>query len=1122
MCADTGKEYLKPSSDQGVNGKVSVGDSIKLTIKAKEPIQEVTAKIQGIDATVTTADHINWTAMVITTGDVKTGDVALTLDYQKNDGTKGDTTYQTTDNSKLFLVDGAKFINVGMFATVTASDRQWPGNGLSMEQVGYLLFDGNPATYGDLNSTNAYYTVDFGAGAAIKLNEVVLMPREAAPARMLGMVVQGSNDNVNWINLTKSVQSSQAKAWTDLRDGQIINKEAYRYLRLYNSNSWSGNVAEVEFYGDYISTAANLASKITSIASPSNDATSIAMPRVPAGYTVAIKSTTPEGLIGADGALYKSTYDTLVNVVFTVTNTADGTTADTVSCKTLVPGLTQAPKIDVTKVATVTASDRQWVQSGTPLTKEQIGYYLFDGNLSTAGDLNTGNGSYYIVDFGAGSSVKLNEIKLMPRTGNITRANGVILLGSNDNVNWITLTNPVIGAQTDTWIDIRADKISDQNYYRYYKIYNPGAWFGNLTEVEFYGDYTFDFEAKVVAPDSYTKGSYYLYQKEVNRIRKEMSQLGVDMTVVLMQLTAAQAQLVSKGTLIADRITVTQPMVNASSSQWASSGSTGTPQQNGWRAFDGDINTATDAIRNPSWILVDLGAGNEQSIGSVKFYPRSGNTARMNGAILQGSNDGSNFVNLYTINNISELKWYSVVIDNNTPFRYFRYNSSSGLANVAELQLYKPTKDSTLLTLLLSQAAAINADLYTTKSYVTLLAEVTAATSIAEKSDATQAEIDLAANSLNTVIEKLLFKVKATLNPTEPNGLEGWYTVPVTMTLSSTEYAQYSTDNGANWTSYTLPIVLDQDGKYTVLYSSADDTDNISAVTGAAINIDTMAAITTSTVVGEVKNNWYSSYVTITLNGEDNLSGINMIEYRLDDNGWASYTDPIIISEDGIHTIQYHSIDVAGNMETEQTLEVRVDQIAPTFALEADQKAVVNGRSFEDDQALTFKVSDKIIAVSGSSITVDNLAIVSGISSASITIDGTTYNLDLSSEAGISIDFAGKVGTHTAYIVAEDYAGNVLEQVITFEITTSIISMNTLMDRYIAGGTLTGPMIDQLNNNLDQAQHKIDIGRLDQAAKHMEDYIKHLYNEALADNVTNEVKEILKADAMVLVKKWNN
>ena len=167
-----------------------------------------------------------------------------------------------------------------------------PGNGLSADQVGYLLFDGNTSTFGDLNTASgSYYTVDFGEGAAVKLDEAVLMPRASFPARMNGMVIQGSNDNVNWTNITTGVTGSLANTWYVMENDQIVDHNAYRYLRLYNSSAWSGDVAEVEFYGDYTASAATLASKITSLAPSELYATSIAMPKIPAGYTVSIKST---------------------------------------------------------------------------------------------------------------------------------------------------------------------------------------------------------------------------------------------------------------------------------------------------------------------------------------------------------------------------------------------------------------------------------------------------------------------------------------------------------------------------------------------------------------------------------------------------------------------------------------------------------------------------------------------------------------------------------------------------------------------------------------------------------------------------------------------------------------
>jgi hypothetical protein len=81
--------------------------------------------------------------------------------------------------------------------------------------------------------------------------------------------------------------------------------------------------------------------------------------------------------------------------------------------------------------------------------------------------------------------------------------------------------------------------------------------------------------------------------------------------------------------------------------------------------------------------------------------------------------------------------------------------------------------------------------------------------------------------------------------------------------------------------------------------------------------------------------------------------------------------------------------------------------------------------------------------------------------------------------------------------------------------------MRHLIDRYVKVGDLGGPLVEQLTNNLNQAQHQLDIGRPGQAAKHMEDFIKHLNNDALDNNVKDYVKAILKADADALIKQWS-
>lgn len=614
---------------------------------------------------------------------------------------------------------------------------------------------------------------------------------------------------------------------------------------------------------------------------------------------------------------------------------------------------------------------------------------------------------------------------------------------------------------------------------------------------------TFNVKLHILSPETYTKASYYLYLKEIARLEAEMVKPGADKVQLAAEVAKAQGILISTATLPADKITVTSSMVVASHKSWDKKFN---PAQNGWSAFDSNTGTFTDTEFNPGWILIDLGMGNEQVVSSIKFYPRTNYQLRMNGMIIQGSKDGTNFVDLYTVNSVTQNEWYTFAINNTTAYRYIRIYSASANANVSEMEFYRPAKDSTLLTLLLEEAAAIDTSIYKEESVAALQAAVAEAQAVAANANATQTEIDAAANKLQVTTEKLRLPVTVTIDPAAPDGLNGWYVKPVTMTLESAELMKYSLDGGTTWDTYTQPILLDKEGNYNILYGSSDRNGNVYADYTSIVLIDIKAPDTAYSLVGTLYNNWYSSNVTVEFNALDKLSEVDKTEYRIGNSGeWLPYTAAIVLEQDGIYKVQYKSTDKAGNVEETKEVEIQIDKTAPTFTLEVEGQSITDGSSFDDNQSLSVKVSDNL----------------SELAASDIIIDDTTYHIDTVSGSALSIDFTGKVGIHTARIVVKDNAGNIVDQVITFEVTTSIASISNLMERYVTGGELSAPLTGQLSNNLDQAQHQIDLGRLDQAAKHMEDFIKHLNNEALADQVTEKVKAILNADAKALAQKWS-
>ena len=236
------------ASENAIAGKVAVGDTVDVTVTAKEPLDSLTVDVMGLTVEATSEDGITWTASALL-DDVEPGAVTLTVDYTDADGEAGPTFYGITAGKALYVGgDRDQRIDVANLADVVASDKQWPGTGLSAEEVGYLLFDGKADTAGDLNSSGAYYTLDFGEGASVDLDETYLLPRACCAARANGVVVQGSNDGSTWADLTDPVTGAVADAWTRRA---AASDTAYRYFRIYNANGWNGNLAEVELYGDF-------------------------------------------------------------------------------------------------------------------------------------------------------------------------------------------------------------------------------------------------------------------------------------------------------------------------------------------------------------------------------------------------------------------------------------------------------------------------------------------------------------------------------------------------------------------------------------------------------------------------------------------------------------------------------------------------------------------------------------------------------------------------------------------------------------------------------------------------------------------------------------------------------
>jgi hypothetical protein len=113
---------------------------------------------------------------------------------------------------------------------------------------------------------------------------------------------------------------------------------------------------------------------------------------------------------------------------------------------------------------------------------------LFDANLATGSDFRNGSsgsgtGAWVVFDFKDGNQVSLTSTEVISRQdGYYGRINGTVFQGSNDNATWTTLTPAA--KSTLEWQTLPVASLVP---YRYIRVYNPTAWFGNMNEVRLHG-----------------------------------------------------------------------------------------------------------------------------------------------------------------------------------------------------------------------------------------------------------------------------------------------------------------------------------------------------------------------------------------------------------------------------------------------------------------------------------------------------------------------------------------------------------------------------------------------------------------------------------------------------------
>jgi hypothetical protein len=255
-----------------------------------------------------------------------------------------------------------------------------------------------------------------------------------------------------------------------------------------------------------------------------------------------------------------------------------------------------------------------------------------------------------------------------------------------------------------------------------------------------------------------------------------------------------------------------------------------------------------------------------------------------------------------------------------------------------------------------------------------------------------------------TVLDNLPWTVengwlpKTTVSFVGDVGNDGWFISDVNVTLTASDNnpiakTEYSLD-GTNWTTYSAPFAITEEGEITIFYRSVDANGDTEKVKQDTIKVDkTAPTITASRTPEPNVNGWNKTDVVIAFSCDDSSSGIDIC------------SDDVTVSNDGANqTVTGTGTDKAGNSASVTIEGINIDRTGPIVTINTP------GENAEYSQ-------NQVVLADWQAV--DSL---SGIISVSAT-----------QENGQAIDTA-TFGQKTFTINTADKAGNVTEETVTYRI----------------------------------------------------------------------------------------
>jgi hypothetical protein len=194
--------------------------------------------------------------------------------------------------------------------------------------------------------------------------------------------------------------------------------------------------------------------------------------------------------------------------------------------------------------------------------------------------------------------------------------------------------------------------------------------------------------------------------------------------------------------------------------------------------------------------------------------------------------------------------------------------------------------------------------------------------------------------------------------------------------IAATEYRI----DGGDWSAYA-PFALTAlaEGQHSIGYRSVDMVANLEREKELLFVVDNSAPVTVvelgdQQAVASDGSLYVTAATNIGLSATDNLTGVKLIEYRIDGGAWTSYL-PFNLSglADGEHRIGYRALDNLDNLEIEQSLVVIVDNSAPVTNLSVAAPQYLDDNLYVSDETeFTLTAADNLAGVAVSEYRIDS------------------------------------------------------------------------------------------------------------------------------------------------------